>query len=53
VQTTGDPPQHRHKVVEVRAQSLAPLEMPEAYREVPQRVLSSDGKVRPWTPPGE
>jgi len=51
VQTTGDPPRHRHKVVEVRAASLAPLEDPDAYRDVPRRVLGNDGKIRPWAPP--
>ncbi len=52
VQTTGDPPRHRHrhKVVEVRAASLAPLEAPEAYRDVPRRMLGNDGKIRPWAP---
>jgi hypothetical protein len=42
VQTTGDPPRHRHKVVEVWAAGLAPLEEPGAYRDVPRRVLSRD-----------
>jgi hypothetical protein len=45
VQTTGSPPRHRHKVVEVRAESLARLEPPEAYRDVPRRVLGNDGKI--------
>jgi hypothetical protein len=43
VQTTGDPPWHRHKVVEVRAESLAPLEAPDAYADAPRRVLGKDG----------
>lgn len=50
VQTTGDPPRHRHKVVEVQAASLAPLEAPEAYRDVPRRIFGKDGQVRPWSP---
>jgi hypothetical protein len=51
VQTTGDPPRHRHKVVSVQAASLAPLEAPESYRDVPRRVLGNDGKIRRWRPP--
>jgi hypothetical protein len=46
------PARHRHKVVEVRAASLAPLEETDAYRDVPRRVLGNDGKIRPWKPPG-
>ncbi len=53
VLTTGDPPRSRHKVVSVQAGSLAPLEEPDAYRNVPRRVLGNDGKIRPWaSPPG-
>ncbi len=33
------------------AASLAPLEEPDAYRDVPRRVLGKDGKIRPWAPP--
>ncbi len=51
VQTTGDPPRHRHKVVEVLADSVGPLEAPEAYAGVPRRVLCNDGRIRPWTRP--
>lgn len=52
VHRTGDPPRHQHKVVSVAAGSLAPLEEPGAYREVPRRVLGNDGKIRPWAPAG-
>jgi hypothetical protein len=52
VLTTGDPPRHQHKVVSVQAQSLAPLEEPDAYRDVPRRVLGNDGKIRPWSSAG-
>jgi hypothetical protein len=37
VQESGD--RRLHKVVQVRAGSVRPLEPPEAYREVPRRVL--------------
>lgn len=50
IQTTGDPPRHRHKVVEVRADAVSPLEAPEAYAGVPRTIFGTDGKVRPWTP---
>jgi hypothetical protein len=50
VLTTSDPPRHQHKVVSVQAGSLAPLEAPDAYRDVPRRVLGNDGKIRPWSP---
>ena len=33
VLTTGDPPRHQHKVVSVQAESLAPLEEPDAVAE--------------------
>jgi hypothetical protein len=52
VLTTGDPPRHQHKVVSVQAASLAPLEAPDAYRDVPRRVLGNDGKIRPWSSAG-
>jgi hypothetical protein len=35
-----------HKVVLVRADSLRPLELPEAYKTVPRRVLGLDGQIR-------
>jgi hypothetical protein len=35
-----------HKVVLVRADSLRPLEPPEAYKAVPRRVRSLDGQIR-------
>jgi hypothetical protein len=38
---------HHHKVVQVRAGSLRPLEPPEAYHAVPRRVLGHDGHSRP------
>ena len=36
-----------HKVVQVRAGSLRPLEPPEAYKQVPRRILGRDGHSRP------
>ena len=35
-----------HKVVLVRAESLRPLEPPEAYKAVPRRMLGRDGRIR-------
>jgi hypothetical protein len=35
-----------HKVVLVRADSLRPLEPPEAYKTVPRRVRGLDGQIR-------
>jgi hypothetical protein len=35
-----------HKVVLVRAGSLSPLEVPEAYKTVPRRMLGEDGQIR-------
>ncbi len=35
-----------HKVVLVRADSLHPLEPPEAYKAVPRRVRGLDGQIR-------
>jgi hypothetical protein len=35
-----------HKVVLVRADSLRPLEPPEAYKAVPRRVRGLDGQIR-------
>jgi len=40
---------HVHKVVDVRAGSLQPLEAPDAYSAVPRRVRGSDGLIRPWS----
>jgi hypothetical protein len=36
-----------HKVVQVRAGSLRPLEPPEAYKQVPRRVIGRDEHSRP------
>lgn len=47
IQQAGD--RHVHKVVEVRAGSLQPLESPEAYSGVPRRVRGNDGLIRPWS----
>lgn len=47
VQETGG--RHVHKVVDVRAGSLRPLEDPDAYSAVPRRVRGSDGLIRPWS----
>jgi hypothetical protein len=44
VQETGG--RRVHKVVQVRAASLRPLEPPEAYKRVPRRVLGNDGQIR-------
>ena len=35
-----------HKAVQVRADGLRPLEPPDAYKEVPQRVRGLDGQIR-------
>jgi hypothetical protein len=45
VQESGD--QRLHKAVQVRAGSLHPLEPPEAYTDVPRRVLGRDGARPP------
>ncbi len=37
---------HVHKVVQVQAASLRPLERPDAYEAVPRRVLGGDGQIR-------
>jgi hypothetical protein len=47
VQDTGG--RHVHKVVDVRAGSLQPLEHPDAYSAVPRRVRGNDGLIRPWS----
>lgn len=36
----------QHKVVQVRADGLRPLEPPEAYEAVPRRVRTLDGQIR-------
>jgi hypothetical protein len=40
---------HVHKVVDVRAGSLRPLEHPDAYSAVPRRIRGHDGLIRPWS----
>lgn len=40
-----------HKVVLVQVGSLAPLEEPGAYAEVPRRLHRADGTVMPLAPP--
>ena len=40
---------HVHKIVDVRAGSLHPLEAPDAYSAVPRRVRGRDGLIRPWS----
>jgi hypothetical protein len=47
VQQIGSRPVH--KVVQVRADSVQPLEDAEAYARVPRRVLAGDGIIRPWS----
>lgn len=47
IQDTGG--RHLHKVVTVQAHSLRPLEEPDAYADVPRRVVGTDGLVRPWS----
>ncbi len=43
VQESGG--RHVHKVVQVPATSLRPLEAPEAYQAVPRRLRTLDGQV--------
>ena len=43
---------HVHKVVGVQAKSLAPIEPPDAYTDVPRRVVGNDGVIRPLMPTG-
>src|SRR5216683_3323221 len=50
VQTSGQ--RHVHKVVCIRAGSVAPVEEPEAYTDVPRRALGNDGVIRLLRPPG-
>jgi hypothetical protein len=47
VQDAGGRP--LHKVVQVRAATLQPLEPPDAYEAVPRRVRGRDGVIRPWS----
>jgi hypothetical protein len=44
VQESGG--RHHHKVVQVRADSLRPLEAPEAYKAVPRQLRRLDGQIR-------
>jgi hypothetical protein len=39
-----------HKVVSVSAGSLAPIETPDAYTDVPRRVLKADGSIAALRP---
>jgi hypothetical protein len=41
---------YAHHIVEVRADTITPLEPPQAYRDVPRRLLGTDGQNRPWRP---
>ena len=50
VQSTGDPVRHCHHVVSMRSGSVRRLESPEAYKNVPRRMLGRDGRIRPWVP---
>jgi hypothetical protein len=45
IQHTGG--RYVHKVVTVRASALRPLEPPDAYQDVPRRILGRDGNIRP------
>jgi hypothetical protein len=47
VQQSGD--RTVHKIVDVRASSLRPVDEADAYSAVPRRVVGSDGLVRPWS----
>ena len=44
VQETGR--RRAHKMIQVRAARLRPLEPPEAYKQVPRRVRGLDGQIR-------
>lgn len=50
-QISGDPPRHRHLVVEVQADSISPLDEPAAYKDVPRTFHAYDGTIRPWRRP--
>jgi hypothetical protein len=41
-----------HHIVEVRADTITPLEPPQAYRDVPRQLLGTDGQNRRWRPDG-
>ena len=43
VQASGSRPVH--KIVSVRADSLAPIEAPDAYGDVPRRLRRADGSI--------
>ena len=47
VQETGG--RRVHKLVDVQARSVRPLEDPQAYADVPRRVLGNDGQIRLWS----
>jgi hypothetical protein len=47
IQQTGD--RAAHKIVCVQAESLTPLEAPDAYRQAPRRIFGNDGRIRPWS----
>jgi hypothetical protein len=47
VQETGG--RHVHKVVDVPADSLKPLEASDVYAAVPRRIRGNDGLIRPWS----
>jgi hypothetical protein len=38
-----------HKVADVRASTLQPLDPSDAYSSVPRHVRGSDGLIRPWS----
>lgn len=42
----------KHMVVQVRADTLRPLEQPGAYARVERRVRGQDGVIRPWSGEG-
>jgi hypothetical protein len=39
-----------HKIVSVRADSLAPIEAPDAYLDVPRRLRRADGSISQLRP---
>ena len=49
IQDSGTRPVH--KVVAVTAGSLTPVEAPEAYADVPRRILRADGTISELRPP--
>ena len=44
IQTTSS--RSSHKIVNVQAASIHPIEAPDAYTHVPRRILGKDGVVR-------